>query len=99
MEVSQEIHQILINLRNKKINLENTLNEIMEERDVINGEIVKLETKKDELTVKINNIKQKQEEINSTLSETEIGYSKIIEACETLKEIITKNIETFDLEK
>ena len=98
MEVSQEIHQILLNLRNKKINLETTLNEIIEERNIINEQIIELEKKKDELTTKINSIKGKQDEINGTLTETEIGYSKIIEACETLKEIITKNIETFDLE-
>lgn len=98
MEVSQEIHQILLNLRNKKINLEIGLNEIMEERNVVNEQIIELELKKDELSIKIDSIKGKQTEINGTLTETEIGYSKIIEACETLKEIITKNIETFDLE-
>jgi uncharacterized coiled-coil DUF342 family protein len=97
MEVSQEIHQILINLRNKKINLETNLSQIIDERDIINNQIVELELKKDDLSTKINNIKQKQNEINNTLNETEIGYSKIIEACETLKEIITKNIETYDL--
>lgn len=97
MEVSEEIHKILITLKNKELEYNSEIDE--KKIELQNLKIILQETQEKILTLE-NNLSEKENkilELQNTIKETEKGYNKIITAGETLMEIINQNITSLDI--
>tara|TARA_B110001450_G_scaffold256395_1_gene286732 strand:- start:2334 stop:2630 length:297 start_codon:yes stop_codon:yes gene_type:complete len=97
MEVSEEIHKVLISLKNTDSLLSNNINEKKIEIDDLK---LILEETKEKINVLENELSEKENkiiELKNTISETEKGYNKIIDAGETLMAIINQNISNLDI--
>ena len=96
MEISEEIHKTLLELKEKQTVLSNDIdnktsliNDLKEKIVSINSEI---NTLNNDLEKKLKNL----EDLTNTINETEKGYNKIIDAGETLMAIINQNITSID---
>jgi len=74
----------------KRIHLEDDINNDEEALKNLLIEIDALKTKETKLRKKIQLNKKKKTELEQTISETKTGYQRIVEATNTLMEIITK---------
>ena len=91
MEISEEIYKSLSNLKEKN-SLESEINEKTESINKYKEEIISLNNNIDLLDSDVNKKTKILEDLDSTISETEKGYNKIIDAGETLMAILNQNI-------
>ena len=91
MEISSEIHNVIINLQKKKNELSDKIEKDITKKDDLEKKNIEILADIQKLDSTITIQKQKINEISSTIEETEKGYNKIIEAGETLMAIIRQN--------
>ena len=97
MEISEEIYKSLLNLKEKKSLLESEINEKTESINKYKEDIISLNSNIEILDSDVNKKTKILEDLNSTISETEKGYNKIIDAGETLMAILNQNIDNINL--
>lgn len=98
MEVSEEIHKILISLKNKESELTNNINNKKVEIQELKTNLEETQNKINILENDLSDKENKIMELQTTIKETEKGYNKIIDAGETLMAIINQNISNLDIE-
>ena len=97
MEISEEIYNILSNLKEKHATLKETIDNKIKEKEHLENDLFLIQNKIQQLDNDINHSSDKLKEIYNTIDETEKGYNKIISAGETLKQVINQNVSNLNL--
>ena len=97
MEISEEIYNILCNLKEKHAILKETVDNKIKEKDNLENELFLIQNKIQQLDNDITHSNEKLNDIYNTIDETEKGYNKIISAGETLKQVINQNVSNLNL--
>lgn len=92
MEISQEIHTVLINLQKKNNELSDKIDSDIKRKSDLEEKVSELSKEIEKLNNSITLQEKKRIEISLTIDETEKGYNKIIDAGETLMAIISQNV-------
>ena len=92
MEVAQTLKNVLDRLNETREALEGKIKEDSEERKRLAQEAADLQIKIDKIDRIVEKASRDLEELNGTISETQSGYDKIIEAGQTLMGIVSQSL-------
>ena len=97
MEISEEIFNILSDLKEKHASLKQTVDAKITEKEDLENQLLLIKNNIQNLDNEIIHSSDKLNEIYNTIDETEKGYNKIINAGETLKQVINQNVSNLNL--
>ena len=92
MEVAQTLKNVLDRLNETKEALESKIEGDAEERDRLAQEVSDLQARIDKIDNTIKKSTAELEELNGTITETQSGYDKIVEAGQTLMGIVSQSL-------
>jgi len=96
MEVAQMLKNVLESLIGTKVALEGKIKGDTEERDRLAQKAAELQSQIDRIDNSIVKASRDLEELNGTITETQSGYDKIIEAGQTLMGIVSQSLPKID---